>query len=155
MGLQRSKIPTVNVILMTAMIFGLLNLVWEVAQLPFYTLWVQGTLGGIAFAIAHCTAGDMLIGITAAGISVMLTRFSMRGQSYSGAHFLIVFMVLGLSYTVFSEWLNVHIRRSWAYSETMPTVPPLGTGLTPLMQWLIVPLATFAIVSWTARRFRA
>lgn len=155
MGLQIGKFPASNVIVMTAMTFGLLNLVWEVAQLPFYTLWVQGTLGGIAFAIAHCTAGDMLIGIMAAGISIAVTRFSMRGQPYSGVHFLVVFIVLGLSYTVFSEWLNVHIRKSWAYSETMPTVPPLGTGLTPLLQWLIVPLATFAIVSWTARRFRA
>lgn len=155
MGLQIRKFPTSNVIAMTAMTFGLLNLVWEVAQLPFYTLWVKGTFGGIAFAIAHCTAGDMLIGITAAGLSIMLTRFFQRGQPHSSAHFLVVFVVLGLSYTVFSEWLNVHIRKSWAYSEIMPTVPPLGTGLTPLLQWLIVPLATFAIVSWAARRFRA
>jgi hypothetical protein len=38
-----------------------LNLVWEVAQLPLYTLWVEATPGEIAFAILHCTGGDAMI----------------------------------------------------------------------------------------------
>lgn len=50
MGFQIRKNPTLNKILMTATTFGLLNFVWELVQLPFYTLWVQGTLGGFAFA---------------------------------------------------------------------------------------------------------
>jgi hypothetical protein len=31
------------------------NLVWGIAQLPLYTIWYEGTLGEIAFAVAHCT----------------------------------------------------------------------------------------------------
>lgn len=95
---------------------------------------VQGTTREIAFAIAHCTAGDVLIGTIAAGISTTVTRFSMLGQRYFSVLFLVVFMALGLSYTVFSEWLNVHIRKSWTYSGFMPTVPPLGIGLALLLQ---------------------
>jgi hypothetical protein len=52
-------------------------------------------------------------------------------------------MLLGLVYTVFSEWLNVSVRGSWAYASAMPVVPILGTGLSPVLQWLVVPAASF------------
>ena len=48
-------------------------------------------------------------------------------------------ILFGLGYSVFSEWLNTQIRQSWSYTEAMPVLPPFGTGLTPFLQWLIVP----------------
>jgi len=53
--------------------------------------------------------------------------------------------------TILSEWLNVEIRRTWSYAAAMPVVPWLGTGLAPLLQWLVVPSLAFAI---TAQRYR-
>jgi hypothetical protein len=47
--------------------------------------------------------------------------------------------ILRAGYTVWSEWLNATIRGAWAYAVAMPRVPPLGTGLAPLAQWLILP----------------
>ncbi len=46
----------------------------------------------------------------------------------------------GAAYTVFSEWLNVVVRQTWAYSDLMPVVPVIGTGLSPLLQWVVVPM---------------
>lgn len=63
--------------------------------------------------------------------------------SHGCARVAAVAIVLGVAYTVFSEWLNVAVRESWAYAPAMPRVPPLGTGLSPLLQWIIVPLAAF------------
>ena len=60
-------------------------------------------------------------------------------------------IVLGAAYTIFSEWLNVQIRRSWSYTAAMPVVPGLRTGLAPLLQWIVVPDLAFAI---TAHRYR-
>jgi hypothetical protein len=34
----------------------------------------------------------------------------------------------------------------------MPVLPPLGTGLTPLFQWLAVPAITVAYAGRTVRR---
>jgi hypothetical protein len=59
---------------------------------------------------------------------------------------------LGAAYTILSEWLNVEIRRSWSYTATMPVLPFLGTGLTPLLQWLIVPTLALAIIGCGYRR---
>src|SRR3546814_13954449 len=46
----------------------------------------------------------------------------------------------GLAYTIFSEWLNTEIRGSWAYTDAMPQLPLVGSGLSPLAQWIVVPL---------------
>ena len=55
-------------------------------------------------------------------------------------------ILLGAAYTVFSEWLNVDIRRSWSYTAAMRVLPVLGTGLTPLLQLVVVPGLAFVIV---------
>src|SRR3546814_18020732 len=49
----------------------------------------------------------------------------------------------GLAYTIFSEWLNTEIRGSWAYADAMPQLPLVGAGLSPLAQWIVVPLLAF------------
>ena len=61
-------------------------------------------------------------------------------------------IVLGAGYTIFSEWLNVQIRRSWSYTAAMPVLPFLGTGLTPLFQWLVVPGLALAVTGYQYRR---
>jgi hypothetical protein len=59
-------------------------------------------------------------------------------------------LIFGICYTVFSEWLNVVVRAAWAYSGLMPVIPLLGmdVGLSPLLQWIVLPLAAF----WFAYR---
>ena len=46
-------------------VFGLflLNLLWELLQLPLYTIWNTGTPREIVIAVLHCTAGDVSIGM--------------------------------------------------------------------------------------------
>lgn len=114
------------------------HLGWEMAQLPLYTLWREGTPWQIAFAVVHCSFGDVLIttaALTLAGILAWL-----RGWRFFGRRMAVTMVVLGIAYTVFSEWLNVTVRGSWAYAPQMPLLPPFGTGLTPLFQWFIVPV---------------
>ncbi len=115
-----------------------LHLVWEVMQLPLYTIWSNGTLMQKAFAVVHCTIGDVMIAALA-----LLLAFALVGRPmWPGAAALRVYAVslaVGLSYTIYSEWLNVSVRGSWTYSELMPTLPLVGTGLAPLLQWLVIP----------------
>jgi len=33
----------------------------------------------------------------------------------------------------------------WTYSDLMPLVPPFGTGLLPLLQWIVVPLLVLSL----------
>ncbi len=114
------------------------HLVWEILQLPLYTLWTKGTLREQAFAVVHCTMGDLMI----AGLSLLLALALLGRPTWPVAgsrRVWLLIVLLGVGYTIYSEWLNVSVRRSWAYSGLMPTLPVLGTGLAPLFQWIIVP----------------
>ena len=126
------------------------NLLWEAAQLPLYTIWRDGSPGQIALAALHCTVGDLLIASGALLGALLLIGGSRWPQRRFGAVGATA-VVGGLAYTVFSEWLNTEIRGSWAYSDWMPTLPVIGTGLAPLMQWIVVP--TLALL-WVRRGVR-
>lgn len=114
------------------------NAVWEVSQLPLYTIWTTGTWREIAFAVLHCTTGDVMIAALSLLTALMLVG-SQRWPSEGRRPVVISTIVIGLAYTAFSEWLNVKVRANWAYSDLMPVVPIIGTGLAPLLQWLVVP----------------
>ena len=127
--------------------FFALNALWEAAQLPLYTLWQRGSWYDITFALVHCTIGDLLIGVTVTAVSAaVLFLLTKSPPKLASGTFLGLFLVLGIAYSVFSEWLNVEVRETWAYTEQMPVLPPLGTGLTPIFQWLIVPTLTWALM---------
>jgi len=36
----------------------LTNLLWEILQLPLYSIWKQEGVSQQVFAVAHCTAGE-------------------------------------------------------------------------------------------------
>jgi hypothetical protein len=128
------------------------HFLWEAAQLPLYTLWSSGTPREIVTALLHCTAGDILITTVTLAAAAALGR-RCHWPSF-GWRMIFTAILLGATYTVFSEWLNIEVRRSWSYTETMPVVPGLGTGVTPLLQWLIVPSLAFAIITYRDRRPR-
>lgn len=122
------------------------NLLWEVAQLPLYTVWQKGSAREIAFAVVHCTGGDVLIA-SATLLSGLLLLGNSRWPEERYVAVAAFTIVAGLGYTAFSEWLNTSIRTSWTYTDLMPTLPALGIGLSPLAQWIVVPVAAF----WLAR----
>ena len=127
------------------------HLVWEIAQLPLYTIWDHGQPREIAFAVAHCTAGDVLILASTLVLALLLVGAGWPGDDRVYRRVATLAILFAAGYTIFSEWLNTTVRRSWAYSELMPTLPPLETGLSPLLQWIVVPVFAF----WWARRARA
>ena len=127
---------------------GVLNLAWEIAQLPLYTIWQGGTWREIAFAVLHCTLGDVLIVLFCGGAVFILTGQRWPKDTGTRMIFMSYFIAFGLAYTVFSEWLNVAVRKSWTYSGLMPVIPPLDTGLSPVLQWIVLPI----LASWLTQR---
>jgi hypothetical protein len=117
-----------------------LNLAWEMAHLPLYTIWQESSVGYKAFAVAHCTVGDLLIGAASLLLTLTIGR---EGPLLSWRWRRIAFgtAFFGTGYTVFSEWLNVAVLQSWAYSAIMPVISLAGLqlGLSPLLQWASIP----------------
>ena len=117
-----------------------LNLVWEAAHVRLYTLWYEATPAYIAFSVLHCTLGDALIGTAA----LFTTLIAARAGPLAHWHWRrigVLTALIGLAYTIFSEWMNITWLRSWTYAESMPKLEVAGfdLGLTPVAQWLVVP----------------
>ena len=123
------------------------NLAWEILHLPLYSIWTTGTAREQAFAVVHCTGGDVLIAL-ASLIAALLLAGTPAWPANGFVRIATLAIVVGVTYTGFSEWLNVSVRQSWAYSDWMPLVPvgSVRIGLSPLVQWIIVPAIAFMLV---------
>ena len=120
-----------------------LNLIWEIAQLPLYAIYEEGDRWTIAYAVGHCTIGDLMITLACYLLSAAVLRDLAWPVHRHGAGIGIA-LGAGLAYTAFSEWLNVSVRGSWAYTSSMPQV--FGVGVSPLLQWLVVPLVVYYLI---------
>jgi hypothetical protein len=132
-------------------ISAILHLIWEMLQLPLYTIWSTGSSAEVAFAVLHCTTGDLMI----ASLSLLIALLVVGNRSWPSERFTSVMMttiIIGIGYTVYSEWVNTAVRKTWQYSNLMPTLPVLGTGLSPFIQWLIVPSIAFLAVRFRHKR---
>lgn len=54
--------------------------------------------------------------------------------------------VLGAGLSILIEW-NALARSQWAYAPSMPVIPVINTGLSPILQMTILPVITFTLVS--------
>lgn len=125
------------------------HLIWEFAHLPLYTIWQTGSDRELAFAASHCAAGDVLIAMS----TMLLSLFLVGDSAWPGAkkhRVLAVAVILAVGYTIFSEWLNIVVREAWAYRDIMPIVPIINTGLSPILQWIVVPTAAYMLATRTA-----
>lgn len=122
------------------------SLVWEIAQLPLYSIWNESSLAWIAYAVMHCTTGDALIGTSALLIALTVNRAGNRAawpifRIGAGT------VAFAVAYTVLSERLNLTFG-NWSYSPWMPVVPWIEVGVAPILQWIFVPLISW----WLATR---
>ena len=126
-----------------------LNLVWEVAQLPLYTMSRYSEWPALSYALLHCTLGDTAMAFASYLIAALVTgepRWPVRRPLIG----LAVVLVAGELFTIWAEWHNVYVLRSWAYAAGMPTI--LGIGVAPLAQWLVLPALALTILRYRYRR---
>lgn len=127
-----------------------LNLIWELAQSPLYADHANGGRY-IAWTRIHCALGDVLI---------LLGSFWATAAAYRSWHWPVtrgldaaaVFLGFGLAYTAWSEWFNVTVREAWTYSPAMPRI--FGIGLSPLLQWLVLPAVLVGAIRLSEARKR-
>ena len=124
---------------------ALLHFPWEMLQAPFYQNLAKAEHWAAVLECGHATLGDAGIALTAYGLTSLLRRDRLwlaRSSSSAWA----VYLLTGLLLTIVLEAINVYVLHRWSYSGHMPMV--FGIGLTPLMQWLVLP----ALNLWLAGR---
>lgn len=125
----------------------LLHFVWEFLQAPLYAnMHDVGHIEGVAICL-RATLGDVVIALAAFWCTAALTTGRHWGDT-AGARSVAIFLAVGILATVVLEHLFTEITNRWSYGEAMIRLPFIGTGLSPIAQWVVVPL----IVLWLMRR---
>lgn len=131
--------------------FGvLLNYAWELTQAPLYEGVATAAYWTVVKGCARATIGDGFI-LVVAYWSVAVVAKDRWWFARPDPLRLVGFVAVGIVITVVLERLALQSTFAgwgWRYSEAMPIVPGIGVGLTPLLQWLILPLITL----WLVRR---
>ena len=120
-----------------------MNLIWEAAQLPLYTIWHERSWLDLGVAVLHCVAGDGIVAAMAL-VAALVLAGSERWPAVGFARVALVTTAIGVTATIVIEWYSVEVGRRWAYAAAMPVLPILGTGLSPLAQWILLPTAGLA-----------
>jgi hypothetical protein len=58
----------------------------------------------------------------------------------------LAYMAVGLSVTIVLEALATDPLDRWSYGDHMPRLPWFGTGILPVLQWLLLPLPILWLV---------
>lgn len=128
-----------------------LHFVWEFIQAPTYAGMIElNHWDGIKLCTS-ATFGDVGFALTAYWLTSVMARSRHWIFDTSASHWqLLLFLAVGLGLTIGFEYYYTNISLRWTYSDLMPLVPPFGTGLSPLLQWIVVPL----LVVWFTRRMK-
>lgn len=113
-----------------------LNLTWEIAHVRLYTIWAAADGMRVAWALLHCSLGDVVIALVMfalAGIVLWRADWPASHPWTGGA----IVVIGAMAFTAWSEWYNVYRAGNWGYAASMPLI--FGIGLSPLLQWLILP----------------
>ena len=119
-----------------SMLAFVLNLAWEIAHVRLYTIWAAADGLSVAWAILHCSLGDVVIALGMFALAAVLLQRGDWPASRPWAGGAIV-AIGAMGFTAWSEWYNVYRTGAWSYTSDMPMI--YGIGLSPLLQWLFIP----------------
>ena len=125
----------------------LLNLAWEFWQVPYFRGMAEQPHWLGVKACTQATFGDAGIALAAFWATSFLagTRGWIERPRRSDV---AIFICVGSIATIFLEWLATGLLLRWDYADSMPRLPLLGTGLLPVLQWLVIP----PLVIWLTGR---
>jgi hypothetical protein len=137
------NLPELNI----AIFSFLLNFLWEMQQMPFFQISSEFSCLDTIRNCTLATIGDVGISLTAFWVVAVASK---SRQWFRQLHWwqLSSFVLVGIVITVMFEALATGVLDIWKYGEIMPILPFFGTGLLPLLQWLLIP----PIIVWFVKR---
>ncbi len=124
-----------------------LHFIWEFIQAPTYAGMVEMNHWDGIKLCTSATFGDVGFALTAYWVTCLASKSRWWFVNPS-AWQMLLYIAIGIGLTIGFEYYYTTISLRWTYSELMPRVPPFGTGLSPLLQWLVIP----PLVLWFTKR---
>jgi hypothetical protein len=119
----------------------LLNLAWELIQLPLYKN-ADYNFNHIAFCTL-ATVADALMVLLLYLVFASILKNIFWIQNIKLQQMAIVVLVGGAG-AVLSEMRHLSLG-SWAYSDSMPLIPYINVGISPVFQFMLLPLLIYKL----------
>lgn len=135
------------ILLLTAVAF-LLNLAWELLQGPLYEGY-EYDLRHVSICVLASVADALMVLLLYLGFAKILKdALWVRHISASRIVWLIVIGGIG---AILMEMRHLK-EGNWAYSEAMPVIPLVQAGLSPVIQFMLLPLLSIFLSFWLLKR---
>ncbi len=122
----------------------LLNFVWEMWQVPYYQDMERAPHFEAVRICTRASLGDGLISVIAFWTAALQGTRRWHLEPRAGPW--LIYLATGVAITVVLEWLATGPLERWSYAGAMPRLPLIGTGLLPVLQWLLLPPLTLALM---------
>lgn len=136
-------LPEFNVVVFAV----LLNFPWEFLQVPMFDRMADAPHWEAVKTCTQAALGDAAI-MLAAYWCVAVAAGKRRWIIDGGTSKVLLFMAVGESMAIIIERLALSgtWASAWEYSTQMPIVPVVEVGLTPVLQWIVLPLLVAGLV---------
>ncbi|MEQ9442754.1 MAG: hypothetical protein RIG62_27175 [Cyclobacteriaceae bacterium] len=135
-------------VLTVAITAFILNFIWEVAQGPLYKSF-QYDGKHISFCALAAVADMFMVLVLLLGFGFYNSVFWIKQLNIGKVGMLI--LVGGIGAILSERWHTA--RGDWSYDESMPLLPGAEVGLSPVLQFAILPLVVFLISRKTLRNY--
>ncbi len=122
-------------VIITLVLAFLLNFAWEVIQMPLYKNALF-TIPHIAFC-ALASVADAIMVLLIYFSFALIYKDPLWIQNFSLSRILVL-MLVGAIGAVIAEMRHVSAE-SWSYASSMPIIPIVDVGLSPVLQFMLLP----------------
>lgn len=112
----------------------ILHVIWENLQAPLFQGYIS--FSQHFFTCLTGTGGDIVITVSVYLI-VALLKNDFHWVATLNIKDMVILAVIGFCIAIGIEWRALLFER-WAYTDTMPIIPYLNVGLTPILQMILL-----------------
>ena len=119
----------------------LLNAIWEILQIPLYAEGVY-SFSHVLFCLLASVADAIMVLLIYFAFALVYKK-PLWIQDLKPSR-IILLILAGAIGAVLAETRHLSIG-TWSYAETMPVIPILNTGLSPVLQFMVLPFLTYTL----------
>lgn len=138
------KVAFKKMILVILILGFIVNLVWELVQMPLYKD-ADYTISHMAFC-ALASVADALMVLLIYLVLALIFKKSFWVQNARWQSFIIV-IIVGAIGAILSEMRHLSLG-NWAYSDAMPIIPIVNVGLIPVLQFMVLPSVVYITTNY-------
>lgn len=127
----------------------LLNSVWEILQIPLYEGGTY-TWSHILFCLLASVVDVVMVLLIYFGFAIIYKN-ALWIQNLNPSRIIFLILTGGIG-AVLEEARHLSMG-TWGYAQTMPVLPILNAGLSPVLQFMILPLLIYMLSFKISTRF--